>query len=592
MRQHILATALAAAVTALAYGQNLNPTVEVTNAYEGGSSSIVKPVQKMAVPDSVTRFNLDFDYSVFEKPYQGAYEFKPYYVELKPSPKPVTEEKFYLRLGAGYTLHPELDLVWTPVRKEKYRMSVYATHHSYFGRYHDFTLGTTQDGITPVVKSGEKMKGYLADTKAGVDGAFNWDGGMVSLDLGFKNRMADNAYRYQKMSGLEAKARVRSLFSDEPHLLYDAAIDYSFLGSDLSGIDVGLPMDFRESKFSLAGEFGPVLDADHRVLVGVNVDLARYMGDYEGYMGLMSATPKYQFNLDRWRFSLGAKLSWAIYSEELNLFWTKDYQHKSGFIYPDVHVDFHLLDDRLILQTSATGGDRFNTLSGRFFTHPFSVADQYGHSLERVRAMIGARGNIASRFRYDLQGGYARWTYAPVEAMALYSILRPSDGFSYSSELQPAAMLYESLYLLPSLVEKGFNLFFVDFDYGWKSESVTVDGRLSYRHSDISGNCAFAPAAFTGFIRPAYNYGERMKGGLDIEWSTARKATALPYEEGSGPVYAIPGWVDLGVFAEYRFTHRFGFWAKGGNLLNQVVQRTPLVAEAGMYFTAGIVLNF
>ena len=134
MRQHILATALAAAVTALAYGQNLNPTVEVTNAYEGGTSSIAKPARAMAVPDSVTRFNLDFDYSVFEKPYQGAYEFTPYYVQLKPTPKPSTTEKFYLRAGAGFTLHPELDLVWTPLQKEKYRLSVYATHQSYFGR--------------------------------------------------------------------------------------------------------------------------------------------------------------------------------------------------------------------------------------------------------------------------------------------------------------------------------------------------------------------------------------------------------------------------------------------------------------------------
>ncbi len=49
MRQHILTTALAAAVTALAYGQNLNPTVEVTNAYEGGASSITKPAQRMAL---------------------------------------------------------------------------------------------------------------------------------------------------------------------------------------------------------------------------------------------------------------------------------------------------------------------------------------------------------------------------------------------------------------------------------------------------------------------------------------------------------------------------------------------------------------
>ncbi len=591
MRQHILATALAAAVTALAYGQNLNPTVEVTNAYQGGASSIAKPARPMAVPDSVTRFNLDFDYSVFEKPYQGAYEFSPYYVQLKPTPKPSTTEKFYLRAGAGFTLHPELDLVWTPLQKEKYRLSVYATHQSYFGRYHDFALGTPQDGITPVVKSGDKMKGYLADTKAGIDGTFNWDGGLATLDLGFRNRMADDAYQYQKMSGLEARARVRSLPSDELHLMYDATIDYSFLGGDLSSFHRSAK-DFRESKFDLAGDFGPALDADRRILVGVNLDLARYMGDYAGYTGRMALTPKYQFDLDRWRFSLGAQVSWLIYSEDFNL-WTKDFQHKSGFIYPDVHIDFHAVDDRLVLQTSATGGDRFNTLSGQFFSHPFFYDSQYGHSVERVRAMIGARGNFASRFRYDLQGGYARWTYAPVEGMASYLISYLAPSGSDSGILQPAETV-EHQVLRPWLVEKGFNLLFVDLDYGWKSESVTVDGRLSYRHSNIAGTSAFAPAAFTGFIRPAYNYGERMKFGLDIAWSTSRKASVTQVAE-SGEVtkvYRVPGWVDLGLFAEYRFTHRFGFWAKGGNLLNQVVQRTPLHAEAGMYFTAGIVLNF
>ena len=591
MRQHILATALAAAVAALAYGQNLNPTVEVTNAYEGGASSIAKPAQRMAVPDSVTRFNLDFDYSVFEKPYQGAYEFTPYYVQLKPAPKPSTTEKFYLRAGAGFTLHPELDLVFTPVQKEKYRLSLYATHQSYFGRYHDFVQDTPKDGITPVVKSGDKMNGYLADTKAGLDGVYNWDGGLASVDLGFKNRMADDAYHYQKISGLEAKARVRSLPSDELHFLYDAAIDYSFLGGDMSDF-ASLPKDFRESKFALTGEFGPVLDADRRVLVGVNVDLARYLEgySYSGYTGLMSLTPKYQFNVDRWRVSLGAKLSWSVYSEDFNL-WPEELQRKSGFIFPDVYVDFHVLDDQLVLQASATGGDRFNSLSDRFFSYPFSYEGQYGHSLERVRAMLGVRGSVASRFRFDLQGGYARWAYAPVESMAQYTVALAGYSSAHISYLEPSETY---TILRPALHEKAFNLFYADLDYGWKSESVTVDGKLSYRHANISGDAAFAPAAFTGFIRPAYNYGERMKGGLDIAWSTGRKATAAyGLETGSlTKVYRIPGWVDLGLFAEYRFTHRFGFWAKGGNLLNQVVQRTPLHAEAGAYFTSGIVLNF
>ena len=581
MRQHILATALAAAVTALAYGQNLNPTVEVTNAYESGAAAIAKPAQQMAVPDSVTRFNLDFDYSVFEKPYQGAYEFTPYYVQLKPAPKVSTTEKFYLRAGAGFTLHPELDLVWTPIQQEKYRLNVYATHHSYFGRYHKMQ-SAYQDNVVTFEKSGEKVDGYLADTKAGVDGAYSWDDGVATLDIGYQQRMADNAYHYQKMGGIVAKGRVRSLPSDEPHFLYDAAVKYHFLDSDLSHMD-RFTQDISESAFNLDGTFGPVLDENHRFLVDMDLDLARYRGDKTGYTGLLSATPKYQFEADPWHLSLGVKVAAIIYSDEFDL-WEEAYRHKSGTIFPDVHVDYHLLDDRLILQASATGGDRFNSFSGRFFSRPFTYDGAFGHSTERIRAMIGARGNIASRFRYDFQAGYARWAHAAMDGFYL-------TDYTVSGGILP---------VLPAQYEQSFNLVFAELDYGWKSEFVTVDGKMAYRWTNIK-ECldeggAFAPAAFTGFIRPAYNWGDRFKVGIDAEWSTARRlgltADGTPVMEGSNIGYRIPGWVDLGLFAEYRFTHNMGFWAKGGNLLDQVVQRTPLVAEAGMYFTAGIVLNF
>ena len=131
----------------------------------------------------------------------------------------------------------------------------------------------------------------------------------------------------------------------------------------------GIGYDFSESAFRLDGTFGPVLDVDRRVLVDLDMDLARYRGDFAGYTGLLSAAPKYQFNADRWYLSLGVKLAAIIYSEDYNL-WMEDYRHKSGFIFPDVQLDFHLLDDQLILQTSATGGDKFNTLSGRFFSRP------------------------------------------------------------------------------------------------------------------------------------------------------------------------------------------------------------------------------
>lgn len=571
MRQHILATTFAAALSALAYGQNLNPTVEVTNAYEGGASSIVKPAQQMAVPDSVTTFNLDFDYSVFDNPYRGAYEFKPYYVQLKPAPKLSTENRFFLRLGAGYTLHPELDLLWTPVRKEKFQLGLHATHHSYFGRYHQFGREKLEGDSFVFKPTGEKMNGFLTDSRVGVDGRYGWDGGEATLDVSYRHRMADDAFHYQKMGGVEVEGRVRSLPSEAPHFLYDAKLDYHFLDSDVSDV-VWLSPDFAESRFRFDGSFGPVLDEDRRIVADVNLQIARYMGDLAGYTGLLDLVPKYEFALNDWRFSLGVKLATLIYSDDFNAF-PETSRHKSGRIFPEVHVDYHLLDDHLILQTSATGGDRFNTLSDAFFTHPFASMNLYGHSLERIRAMIGARGNIASRFRFDFQGGYARWSRAPMESSIVLSQNNPEDPVLYVPWVRET---------------EPFNLFFAELDYGWKSQSVTVDGRFAYHWTNLNKEGSetvtnlLAPAAFTGFIRPSWHWGERFTVGADASWSSARKS----------PRYTVPGWVDLGLFAEYRLTHHVGFWVKGGNLLNQTVQRTPLHAEAGAYFTAGVLLNF
>ena len=49
--------------------QNLNPTVSVTRDYEGKLMEVHKPSMAMFVPDSLHRFDLDFDYSVFANPY-------------------------------------------------------------------------------------------------------------------------------------------------------------------------------------------------------------------------------------------------------------------------------------------------------------------------------------------------------------------------------------------------------------------------------------------------------------------------------------------------------------------------------------------
>ena len=54
---------------------------------------------------------------------------------------------------------------------------------------------------------------------------------------------------------------------------------------------------------------------------------------------------------------------------------------------------------------------------------------------------------------------------------------------------------------------------------------------------------------------------------------------------------SIPAYADLGLSFEYALSRKLSLWARGGNLLNMTIQRTPLYAEGGINFTAGICLN-
>ena len=130
MRRYIfIASALLAC--AVASAQNLNPTVQVTNDYEGKLMEVNKQNVAMAIPDSLLKFDWNFNYSVFDNPYRGAYEFKPYRIDMKPDPTRRDNGVFYLRAGAGFTLHPEVQAVFTPATKGRFGISVYDDFKGY-----------------------------------------------------------------------------------------------------------------------------------------------------------------------------------------------------------------------------------------------------------------------------------------------------------------------------------------------------------------------------------------------------------------------------------------------------------------------------
>ncbi len=90
--------ALVAGIPVLA--QNVNQTVNVTNDYKGNVGGYEKKNVDMNVPDTLLVFDYKFDYSVFDSPYKGAYEFSPYTVRFSQEPRNEYFNKLYLRFGA------------------------------------------------------------------------------------------------------------------------------------------------------------------------------------------------------------------------------------------------------------------------------------------------------------------------------------------------------------------------------------------------------------------------------------------------------------------------------------------------------------
>ena len=167
--------------------QNLDPTVEISRAYEGKICEAQKPVREMTVPDSVSTFRLDFDYSVFDKPYKGAYDFNPYLMNMRPSSVAYEPQTFYLKAGAGYRLYPELDMIWSPAFSGGWNMNVYASNKSYVGDYRNIGFKETEHGglmLDETDRAG-RTDGYDLMSKAGLELNYGWTAGSLGFNVNY-----------------------------------------------------------------------------------------------------------------------------------------------------------------------------------------------------------------------------------------------------------------------------------------------------------------------------------------------------------------------------------------------------------------------
>lgn len=581
---YIASSVLMLAVCGTVSAQDLDPTVVVSRAYEGQLAEVNKPLFDMMVPDSVTRFELDFDYTVFEQPYKGSYEFNPYLLTMQPSSAVQNPKQLYLRAGAGYTLHPTLDLVWTPAFKGAFRMDVYAVHRSYVGEYRGFKVPSALDGVLDIDRWEESggnhsyWKGYESMTAGGVDGMYDWADGVLRFDASYLGFASEDQLKKRHFDGLQAMLGVSSKSDADSTFVYDVQVDYSF-GTDKMNY-LGIDRDFGEHVFGVTAGLGRTINNRHRVHFDLGLDLASGSdAETASTVGQFHLTPHYVLRYDRWCLDAGLRLALLMNSDLPEHL----YPSSGQVVYPDVKAWFDVLPGAMRLYARIGGGNHIDTYVSSL-THNRHFDPSYGHGIwplmdvtvERVSASLGLTGRISSVFGYELQAGYVNYKNARLDAVA---IGRPYEG-------------REARYL-PGFGYTGYQKFYAAADWWLKTESVRFDGNLTYTlpwaMKDVS---LFRPSPFTGDVSVEYNWSRRIYVGVDCEFALARKGKVVDLlNSGSVLDARVPGYADLGVYAEIAANSFLSFWLRGGNLLNMTVQRNLLYAEKGVSFTAGICLN-
>lgn len=525
-----------------AFAQNLNPQVQVTNDYTSDMGYVTKPVTQFSIPDTVLHFDYNFDYSVFDNPYKGAYEFNPYAVRLTPAPAPSEARQLYLRAGAGYTLHPELYVLYTPSLDGRVSLTAYQDFSGYAGRY-------WKDGTDLAPIQGSLYPGYDLSEKAGIRGAWAHPAFDLHWDVGYRGLYnADDNRGSLYHSGI-ASVRVNS------HRPEAGSLNYDFTLAALYGVDNILHFaDFarqREGSVRLDGSIGPFIGHVLSVVLDVRAEQYFYGGAVSRRPGLIGATPKAVLRIGKFNLDAGVSLDLA----------------GTFYIHPDVRLSADLFGGAANFFAGVKGGVSRNSYSAfKQQLHRFTPAytdDFAAVTEEKLNAYLGIQGNLFPHFSYRLQGGYAMYGHAP-----LFSVSAVQKG------------------LWPSVAYRDYRTPYADLKLAYAGARLTADGELHFRYTDLKASDQVLDLPiFSGDARVMYNWLERIYAGVSCSFATPRVFGYATY------AVAMPFWVDLGVMGEYKIDRRWSVWLRGGNLLNMAVQPIPLYVEQGINFTAGFCLN-
>ncbi len=576
--------------------QKISSTVEVKREYEGKLMEINKSPLDVKIADSLMKFNLNFDYTLFNKPYKDLYEFSPVTTTTITRPGEIKYPVFYSRLLLLYPWMPQADIYIQPKLNNRFSLSFNLNHDSFWGELPVIDINSSNRVTESLNRAiGDRMKNNI-----GVKGGYQWGKGRLYLDLDFlngyntyygikpfdfhapgtfpnvisRNFVKENLSHIYNM--VNAGIGVISVKPKSDLFHYDFYLKYRYT-DDLPNLKLyyASPLIFSENLLLANGNIIFRTGDRGGVKIGFDYKIAneKLNNDYD-YRDIASLSLQYRYELDRLALEGGAVFSGGSVEFSGARQWNSDITP----IYPKLSAVYEAVKESLWLYLKIDGNNQLNNYSDLLLFNPWvnSKPTNFSHvSSTPFNSSLGLRGIVSDKFSYNLYGGYER-----MKCLLFFSTNHLRSSLSEPTYLEKADKFYTGLDL--QFKSKDF-ISGVDFKYNYFQTP---------HNTFLGGSKTFVLPRFELNFYARYNLRERfiaeLKGYYRSSIATFYTQTVFLPEY----YYEIPGFIDLKLSLSYVVSNNFTLFIEGNNLLNQSILYIPNYFENGLNIGLGMCLKF
>ena len=589
------------ALSATAYGQNrIDPTLEVRRDFDAKLAEITKGKLNTSLPDSLSRFDIDFNYSLFDKPVKDLYEFSPLPSANLEKQGVVRLPQLYARVGANLMPNPFATIKFQPTISQNISLLVYGDYNSFYGKLPLFYNNAVDQLIT---KSDNKVISPYTWSRAGALFEYDWEKVVAGVDLsynnnylgltGFESPVSGNINYYgttledmtqswiksslSRRNGVaKARAYVSSRNPNNNTFHYSAGISFFSL-SDKTEIESNPGSlnvyDIGEQSIYIDASIGYGF-ADHsKISAEVKYEDSKFSYTEDRNRNDLEIYPHYTFKHGGWYFDLGIKLV------QWNDKFTTD---NNSNLYLSGLASFELIKNKLWFYGLLDGKNHLHTYQKLLTINPLIVPIAPSQTTEQpIIINAGLKGNITERISFHLYGGYEKY--------------RNQIFFTKIGDSSPVAV-------------NGFSPFFDDESrilFGGEIffKSKAIDAQLNLKTTAFETNDMkdvhynYSPLEISGRLR--YHWRERIIVAADIGYRHKTPTLYIPDENPVDPAIEappvktyIPSYTILNIEATYVFTQNFSLFVRGNNLLNTPFSPIPFYASQGLGVGVGINVKF